>query len=66
MATVLEGKRLSIPEKARETLLQTGWYIETPHPNCTLAMWVVDNTLCSAISDMNKNQLIAYLSDPEE
>lgn len=62
MGTVLEGTALTIPANAREELLKTGWYVETPHPNCSIVMWVVDNTLCTAVADMDKSQLIAYLS----
>lgn len=66
MATALEGKTLTIPANAMDELLKTGWYVETPHPNCSLVMWVIDNTLCTAVADIDKSQLIAYLSYSDE
>lgn len=57
---------LTIPDEAREQLQKTGWYVLSQHPNCNLVMWVVDNTLCAAVADMEKNQLISYLTYPDE
>lgn len=65
MKSALDGTTLTLPPQAKEELLKTGWYIESPHEHCTLVMWVVDNTLCTAMADIDKTQLIAYLSYPE-
>ena len=66
MQTVLEGKTLMLPPKVREELLRTGWYTEAPHAKCSLVIWVVDSTLCTAVADMDKSSLIAYLTYPNE
>jgi len=65
MSTVIEGKELTIPAIAKEELLRTGWYVQSEHPKCSIVMWMVDNTLCTAVADIDKGELIAYLSYPE-
>lgn len=66
MSEVLEDRTLTIPDDAREQLKRTGWYVLSDHPNCSLVMWVVDSTLCTAVADIDKDQLITYLTYPEE
>lgn len=66
MQTVLEGKALTIPANAKEELLRTGWYVQSEHPKCSIVMWMIDSTLCTAVADIDKGELIAYLSYPEE
>jgi anti-sigma factor (TIGR02949 family) len=56
------GARLTA--KAANQLLQTGWYVESHVPDCSLAMWVKDSTLCCAIADVNKDLLLASLTEP--
>ena len=65
MQTVIDGKALTIPADAKEELLRTGWYVQSQHPKCSLVMWMVDNTLCTAVADIDKGELIAYLSYPD-
>lgn len=64
--TVLEGKTLVISSKAKEELLRNGWYIQSEHPKCSVVMWMVDSTLCTAVADIDKGELIAFLSYPDE
>ena len=59
---VLAGTVCILSPQAKEELLRTGWYVIADHPKCTLAMWVKGNTLCTAVADIEKNELIAYLS----
>lgn len=66
MQTVLEGTSLTLPANAKEELLRTGWYVQSPQPKCSLVMWLIDNTLCTAVADMDKTELIASLSYSNE
>lgn len=66
MSTVTDQKTLTIPDEAREHLEKTGWYVLSHGANCSLVMWLVDNTLCMAVAAMDKNELISYLTTPDE
>jgi anti-sigma factor (TIGR02949 family) len=66
MSAVTGEGTLTIPDEAREQLRQTGWYVLSLHPKCNLVMWLVDNTLCTAVADMEKDELISYLTHPDE
>ena len=65
LCTVMGSGCLHLPIDARNELQQSGWYFENHEPDCTLAMWVVDSTVCCAIADINKEQLMACLKDTE-
>lgn len=65
LESVLEGKSFALPVQVKEKLLQTGWYIMDDHPKCTLAMWIVGKTLCTAIADIDKSELMGFLAYAE-
>jgi anti-sigma factor (TIGR02949 family) len=54
------GLRMSY--EAISQLQRTGWYVEHHLPDCSLAMWLADSTLCCAVADINKDLLLASLS----
>jgi anti-sigma factor RsiW len=66
MPTIMEGKTLMLSEHAKQELLRTGWYVVSSHPKCSLVMWLVDETICTAVADIDQNELIAFLSYSQE
>jgi mycothiol system anti-sigma-R factor len=62
---VSHGVKLNLPQEALSQLQATGWYIENPKPECTLVVWLVDSTVCCAIADMSKDNLLAFLKEGE-
>ncbi len=65
LGSVMGACDLQLPDEAKHDLAQTGWYFENHSPDCSLALWIVDSTLCCAIADIPKEQLIACLKDAE-
>ncbi len=65
LCSVTDSGCLHLPPEAKRSIEQTGWYFENHAPDCTLALWVVDSTLCCAIADISKDQLLACLQDAE-
>jgi anti-sigma factor (TIGR02949 family) len=63
--SVMDSGCLQLPAEAKRDLQQTGWYFENHAPDCSLVLWVVDSTLCCAIADIDKEQLLACLRDAE-
>jgi hypothetical protein len=57
-----DGRGAKISPAAVEELRQSGQYVENHLPNCSLAMWIVDSTLCCAVADINKDVLLASLA----
>jgi anti-sigma factor (TIGR02949 family) len=62
---VCRGTHLNLPQAAMDQLHATGWYIENPKPECTLAVWLIDSTVCCAIADMSQDKLLAFLKEGE-
>jgi anti-sigma factor (TIGR02949 family) len=62
---VANGAHLNLPPEALSQLRTTGWYVENHQPDCTLAIWLVDSTVCCAIADMSQDNLLAFLKDGE-
>jgi hypothetical protein len=58
----MQGTIIGLPEEAREGLQATGWYVREEQNGVTVVMWKVNNTLCSAVSTMKKDEMIALLS----
>ena len=59
------GSELQLPPAALLQMHQSGWYTESHLPDCTLVAWMVDSTLCCAVSDVTKDKLLAYLKERE-
>lgn len=62
---VANGSRLKLPAGVLSQLQATGWYVENHQPDCTLAIWLVDSTVCCAIADMSQENLLAFLKEGE-
>lgn len=59
---VQPGSTLSLPPAARQSLAETGWYTDPQHEQCNVVVWTNDETLCAAVSTMNKDRLMALLT----
>jgi anti-sigma factor (TIGR02949 family) len=59
---VFDGSALIIPPAAKTALEKTGWYTDPHHPNCNVVLWIVDQTLCAAVSSMKKDEMLALLN----
>ncbi len=62
---VEHGITLKLPPHALDQLRATGWYFENPLPECTLAVWIVDSTVCCAVGDIPQDRMLAFLKDPQ-
>ena len=60
---VLDGKSLTLPPNVLSDLNRTGWYFENHAPDCSLIVWVVDSSVCCAIADVGRDQLMATLME---
>ena len=56
------GSRLALPPAAEAALKQSGWYTDPHHPYCNVVLWTVNGTLCSAVSTMKKEKLLAMVT----
>ena len=56
------GEKLNLPEEAKTALKQTGWFSETRPDGHTVVLWLKGKTLCSAVSTLSKEDLIACLT----
>jgi len=54
---------LGVTPEITSELRQTGWHVESHRPDCGLIMWIVDSTVCCAVGDMDKNQLLASFKE---
>jgi anti-sigma factor (TIGR02949 family) len=61
--SVLSGEKLQLPDSVIAELKRTGWFVETEPDGNTIALWCKGNTLCSAVSHMDKSQLMACLTE---
>ncbi|MFZ4622089.1 MAG: hypothetical protein ACOYNS_16125 [Bacteroidota bacterium] len=65
MNDAMDGKTIGLPDEARDELKKTDWYIRDMDGNTTLVMWRYKNTLCSAVSSLKKEQMIALLTEKD-
>ncbi len=63
LGKVINEQTLQLSDQAKRDLLTTGWYFENHSPNCSLIIWTVDSTVCCAIADISRGNLLAYLTD---
>jgi hypothetical protein len=61
-SAALSGEVLSLPPAAKEALEKSGWYTDPLHPDCSVVVWKVNGTLCTAVSTMKKERLLAMLT----
>lgn len=57
------NEKISLSEKARSDLNQSGWHFDTTPARWTIAVWKQKNDLRSVVSDMNKEDLLALLKE---
>ena len=57
------GSKIQIPEDIRAKLLTSGRYFENHVADCSFAMWIKDSTVCCAIADVSKEQLLTFLNE---
>lgn len=62
LCDALNGGALDVPPEVMRQVAATGWYFENHKPDCSLAVWVEDSTLCCAIADVERDQLVAFLT----
>jgi anti-sigma factor RsiW len=55
---LIGGKRRFIPAGALDELRRSGWYFAGNPADCNLAMWLADSTLCTAVGDVNRQNLL--------
>lgn len=60
--TAQPGSTFSLPPAARRSLAETGWYTDPSHDQCNVVVWTVNETLCAAVSTMNKDRMLALLA----
>jgi len=60
---VLRGNTVGLPENAKAALEKTGWYFEQTSDLCNVVLWRHKNTLCAAVSKMDRAKMVALLSD---
>jgi hypothetical protein len=61
----VKGDKIWLPEEAKEKLKKTEVYSQSLPHNATLVLWKHKNTLCAAVSKMDKDQLMALLHENE-
>jgi len=58
------GTHRFIPEPVLRALKATGMYTSTGKlTDCTMAMWITDSTLCTAIADIKQDRLMANIAE---
>jgi anti-sigma factor (TIGR02949 family) len=55
--------KVGLCAKAESDLQTTGWYFDTTHVNCCVAVWKKGDRVCSAVADMKKGELLALLKE---
>jgi len=61
----MSGNTIGLPDEVKEELKKTDWYVRELEGNKTIVLWRYKNTLCSAVSEMKKEEMIAFLTDKE-
>jgi len=61
----MSGNTIGLPDEVKEELKKTDWYVRELEGNKTIVVWRYKNTLCSAVSGMKKDELIALLINKE-
>lgn len=63
--SIKTNPNLTLPSYVFEQLKETGRYVSDMHKCCSVILWVKDNNLFAAAAEMDKNNLMAYLTDSE-
>ncbi|MCK5572873.1 MAG: zf-HC2 domain-containing protein [Bacteroidetes bacterium] len=59
--TVQEGDQLRLPDSVRFALKESGVYTETRSDGRTIALWTDGETLCAAVSRLDRDALLACI-----
>jgi len=59
----MHGTRISLPENAKASLAKTGWYFEQTYDKCNVVLWRHKNTLCAAVSMIEREKMVALLGE---
>jgi hypothetical protein len=62
---VLKGEKIGLPDEAKNALVKSNWYVKEISDNQTLVLWKYKHTICAAVSDMKKDNLVAILNEKE-
>ncbi len=65
MNEAMRGNKIGLPENAKASLAKTGWYFEQTPDLCNVVLWRHKNTLCAAVSKIDKHKMIALLSEKD-
>lgn len=63
MDEAMHGKKLGLPENAKAMLARTGWYFEQTPNKCNIILWKRKNTLCVAVSMIEKEKMLTLLGE---
>lgn len=63
--SIKNNPNLTLPSHVFEKLKETGQYVADMHKCCSVILWVKDNNLFAAAAEMDKNDLMAHLTDTE-
>lgn len=66
MNDAMKGTAIGLPEDVRDELKRTDWCIREMDDHTTIVMWRYKNTLCSAVSSMKKEPMLALLTEKEQ
>ncbi len=61
LATVMKGEKLCLSAEAKDSLGSSGWFTESEPDGRTIILWVRGRTLCAAVAQMSKEELMACL-----
>jgi anti-sigma factor RsiW len=62
---VLNGRVLYLPPEAREQLLKNRWYAENHAPDCSLIVWMAESAVCSAVADIDREELFTTIHESQ-
>jgi hypothetical protein len=62
----MKGEKIGLPTDAKDALEKTGWYFQDQPGKYNLVMWEQKNTLCTAVSKMDRKKMIAFLTDNDQ
>ncbi len=65
MNEAMRGNKVGLPENAKASLAKTGWYFEQTPDLCNVVLWRHKNTLCAAVSKIDRDKMIALLSEKD-
>ncbi len=58
-----DGSLLQLPPAAKKSLAETDWYADPEHPDCNVIVWKSNGVLSTAVSTMQKDKLLALLTN---